>query len=144
MLAHDIMTSPVVKIQHDATINEAIALMVRHDIGFLPLVRDGWLCGVVTDRDILIRGMRGGGLEPFDPIKSLATQKAHQATPNTPLDEIVGMMASYSLRRVPVCDSLGYLVGVISLTDIARLDSGERAAQILRGPQKPACGLRSV
>ncbi|MFW2542266.1 CBS domain-containing protein [Primorskyibacter sp. 2E107] len=126
------MTSPVVKIQHDATVNQALALMSRHNVGFLPVVRDGWIDGVVTDRDILLRGTINGAVEFFCPIDSLTTRHVQQAGPLQPLEEITALMIEHDLRRIPITDSLGYLVGVISLTDIAQRAAPEHALSVLR------------
>ncbi|WP_168797906.1 CBS domain-containing protein [Pacificoceanicola onchidii] len=130
MQAKDIMTSRVIKVRHDAAISEAISLMRQHHIGFLPLVRDGWISGVVTDRDILVRGMTHATLDTFARVSAVATQPVQFVDPETPLAELAATMVRHKLRRLPVCDALGYIVGVISLTDLARHGARDALTQV--------------
>lgn len=140
MLARDLMTLSVIKLRHDATINEALALMARHDVGFLPILRDGRLCGTITDRDLLLRGMKDGTLALFDPVLPLASPQVHQARTTTSAEDLAQMMREHRLRRIPICDELGILVGVVSLIDLARRGAQALAAEILaaHGPEKPS------
>lgn len=132
-----VMTAPALCADLDATIDEVAAMMAENDTGFVPLVRDGRLAGVITDRDIVVRVLA----TRHDP----ATLKACEAatadvvwvTPEMPVGEAVGLMERHQIRRVVVLDGQD-VVGVVSLGDLAETvpDTAEHAlVEISRSPK---------
>lgn len=123
------MSAPVIVALSSTPIDEAAALMRRHGVGALAVVGDGRLIGVVTDRDIVTRvvaerassGTVGAAMSP-DPVTCRADQEILAAA------EAMGDM---QVRRLPVLDADGRLVGMISLGDIAENVSEELAGQAL-------------
>lgn len=115
----EIMTPNPVCLPTSATVAEAAAQMRANNIGDV-LVTDGMaLVGIVTDRDLIVRGIAPG----FDPyltsLAEVATPDARFIGPDEPASEAVRVMRDYALRRLPVCNELGEVMGVVSLGDLA-------------------------
>ena len=111
----NVMSSDPVSISSAAPLREAAQLMKAHDIGMLPVVDNGRLIGVVTDRDIVVRGLAtGDGVT----ISDVLTRDVVVAAPGDDPADIVKKMSSADVRRVPVCDG-ERLVGVVSVGDLA-------------------------
>ena len=119
--AADIMTTDVTYIRPTDTLTTAARLMRHHNIGALPVVTDaGELVGILTDRDIVVHGISHG----YDPITttvdSLSLQSVRTVSSESDLDSIHALMTVRRIRRLPVVDAFGTLVGIISLGDVAR------------------------
>ncbi len=128
MLISEIMQRPVIKIAFDATVKEAVVKMHHHNIGFLPVVKDGWVTGVITDRDILCRCLVDHQLDLSSTVMHIMTRKIYQCSPQQSVKDAAAMMGDFQIRRLPVCDPLGSLVGVLSVGDIA-----EHCSELLAG-----------
>lgn len=114
----DLMTSPAITKDENCTIEEAIKTFQEKNIGFLPVTKGNILIGVVTDRDILLRGF--GKHNPSDEIaKVLSSGEVHFVSPSTPLIDAAKMMASHKVRRLVVVDD-GKAVGVITSKNIIK------------------------
>lgn len=113
----DIMTKDCVTVTPKDNIYECAVLMKQHDIGFLPVVEGRKLVGVVTDRDLVIRGYanKHPGSES---VMNVCTQEVETISPNLSVDEAGSMMAANQIRRLPVVEN-GELLGVISIGDLA-------------------------
>lgn len=113
----DIMTKDVVTVTLKDNIFEIAVKMKENDIGFIPVVEGKKLIGVVTDRDLVIRGYaekNSGSTAVGDVIsKELVT-----VSPDTSLDEAAKLMSIDKVRRLPVVDR-GELIGVIAIGDLA-------------------------
>jgi CBS domain-containing protein len=121
MKANEIMTPTPATCTPDTTARQAAQLMERHDCGALPVVEEGSsrLIGVVTDRDLVVRGL-AKGLSADTPVRELMTGSPHVVRPEDDLDRVEELMAREQIRRVPVVDSSGRCVGVIAQADLAR------------------------
>src|SRR6186997_1817920 len=109
------MSPDPIFVSSSASLREAAQLMEAHDIGMLPVVDNGRLIGVVTDRDIVVRGLAtGDGVT----ISDVLTRDVVVAAPGDDPADIVKKMSSADVRRVPVCDG-ERLVGVVSVGDLA-------------------------
>ena len=114
-----------------ATAEEAAQLMAREDIGLLPVLSKGRLCGVVTDRDILTRCIAAGTEPGHTPLGEIMTRKVVCAAPEETVMEASRTMARHRIRRLPVCRG-DTLVGILSLGDLARReDTGFEAAMAI-------------
>jgi CBS domain-containing protein len=114
-------------------------MMQDVDAGILPVARDGRLFGVVTDRDIVVRGL-ARGLGPDATVEQVMTQDCECASQDDDLDDVADRMAELQVRRLPVTMDGGRLIGVISLADIVRSKPGQgprRAGEALRGIAQP-------
>jgi CBS domain-containing protein len=119
---HDAMTRNVVTCRPGDTLNRAAQLMWEADCGAVPIVDDdGKLVGMLTDRDICMaaytRGLPLGELS----VSSAMSTQLHSCRPNDSLRSLLDTMTKHQVRRVPVVEEGGRLVGIVSLADVARL-----------------------
>jgi|SoiMethySBSTD1v2_1073268.scaffolds.fasta_scaffold08569_10 CBS domain-containing protein len=103
------------------TLHRAAQTMWEHDLGFLPVVdAEKRLVGIITDRDICMAAFtQGVGLASAN-VASAMTRNTLSCPPRASLDDAAALMASRQLRRLPVIDRFGKLVGVLTLADLAR------------------------
>ena len=115
----DAMTSEPTAITPDTTVQEAARLMKTEDVGSLPIVEDGRLTCVITDRDLAIRGVAEGvGAET--PVRELASKDVVTIDPQQSLEEAARLMAEHQVRRLPVVEEDGNLVGMLAQADVAQ------------------------
>ena len=126
MKANDLMTSNPACCTPDSTAQQAAQLMEENDCGCIPVVEDEesrFLVGVVTDRDIALRGV-AQGRSPETPIRDLMSTDVSAVRPEDELAAIEELMAELQVRRVPVVDEDGCCIGIIAQADLA-LEDGE-------------------
>jgi CBS domain-containing protein len=116
----DVMTEEVQVIEPQETLRKAAQLMGQLDVGVLPVCNGRRLLGMLTDRDIVVRGV-AAGLDPDQGCASDAmTQKLLYCTPDQSTEEVLQTMGEHQVRRLPVIDaSSKQLVGIVSLGDLA-------------------------
>jgi CBS domain-containing protein len=119
MLVRHVMADPPVIASPRMDAGDAAGLMSANDIGALPIVEDGRLVGIVTDRDLVLRVLA----ERKDPrsvkvIDVATTRRIETVTPDTQLADARALMAERRIRRLPVVKD-GELVGIVSLGDVA-------------------------
>lgn len=119
MEIRDLMTKDPVVCASDCRLDEAAAAMRDHHIGDV-LVRDeeGRLCGIVTDRDLVVRGLAGGGDVSTMTLADVCEGQLHTVQADAPIADVVRMMEERAIRRAPVMQD-DELVGVVSLGDLA-------------------------
>ena len=118
-LVRTVMSASPVTIGPDATAREAAALLADADIGAVPVVTDGRLVGIVTDRDLVVRVL-AAGLGPDTPVGEIASADICSVAPDTPLAEAAQLLGEAQVRRLPVVDGDGRLVGIVTQADLAR------------------------
>lgn len=137
MKVQDIMTRCVRSIGPTDSIAKAAALMAEHDVGLLPVVDDGRLVGIVTDRDLAVRGL-AHGLHGGAPIFRVMTEEVSRCPPEADVAEALRTMASQRVRRLPVCSDDGNLLGMMSLGDAAcQAEYSGEACETLRAVIRP-------
>ena len=115
----DAMTSDPTTVEPSTTAQEAARKMKSEDVGSLPIVENDRLVGVVTDRDLAIRVLaEGKGGET--PVSQVASKDVVTVDPQQSLDEAARLMAEHQVRRLPVCEEDGKLVGVLAQADVAQ------------------------
>ena len=109
---------------------QAAVLMKEQDIGFVPIVNQGRLIGVITDRDIVIRGV--AEKHPNSSlVADIMTEQLVSVDSTMTSEEAAEVMAAHQVRRLPVVDN-GRLVGIVSLGDLAiRTPNAHEAGQAL-------------
>ncbi|HTL89511.1 MAG TPA: CBS domain-containing protein, partial [Leptolyngbya sp.] len=127
-LAQSLMSSPVRTLRSDATIAEAQAVLLRYGHSGLPIVQDDRLVGIISRRDIEIAAHHGLKTTPVE--KVMATQ-VRTIAPSTPISEVRSLMGTYDIGRLPVMEN-GRLVGIVTRTDLLRLQSGRESLQLKR------------
>ncbi|MBW7454744.1 CBS domain-containing protein [Paenibacillus sepulcri] len=113
----EIMSSSCITVSKDNTLYEAAGLMDQHNIGFLPVVDQNKLIGVITDRDLVIRGY-AAKKDGTIAVTEVLTKDYITIEPDATVDEAAEIMAAEQIRRLPVVSN-GDLLGVISLGDMA-------------------------
>ncbi|MDX1377159.1 MAG: CBS domain-containing protein [Burkholderiales bacterium] len=138
MQLKQMMTKGAKTIGADAVLVEAARQMRESDVGALPVVQDGSLCGIVTDRDITIRATASGRDPNKTAVKDVMTREVFTCPAGSDVGEAVRLMEEKQVRRIVVTDTNNHPVGVVSLGDIALDASSERiAAEALREVSKP-------
>ncbi|MDE5453948.1 CBS domain-containing protein [Bradyrhizobium sp. CSA112] len=129
MKVKDAMHKGVDWVSPDTPITEIAKLMREHDIGCIPIGEDDKLVGMVTDRDIVCKGLAGNG---FDASRAQArdvmTEGIHCCREDDDLAKAVHHMETLQVRRLPVINKSKRLVGMISLGDISHSTSGDLLA----------------
>jgi len=121
MKVRDIMTKDVAIVAAAQPIADVAHMMRQLDIGSLPVVQDGRLIGIITDRDIVVRVV-AEGLDPhIETAEYHMTRNPIVAAPDWPIDRAAQLMLSRQFRRLPVMEH-GKLVGYLSLRDLAHTE----------------------
>ena len=140
MQVEELMTREVTMANPDETLRRAARRMAELDVGVLPVSENDRLIGMVTDRDIAIRGI-AEGKGPKAKVREVMTVDVKYCFADQSVDEIAANMADIQLRRLPVVDRDKRLVGILSLSDIAVSDDDPgHAMQALSGISRPANG----
>lgn len=130
MFVKDIMSPHVASVTQDDTAQNAAQIMKNNNIGALPVVSGNELCGIVTDRDIILRCVADGKSPDSCKISEVMTTSAATIEPDKTVTDAVTLMASEQVRRLPVVDN-GQLVGIVSLCDVAKLRKNAEVANAL-------------
>ena len=125
------MTSNPTAITPDTTVQEAARLMKSDDVGALPIVEDGRLTCVVTDRDLAIRGV-AEGLAAETPVSELASKNVVTIDPQQSLEEAARLMAEHQVRRLPVVEEDGRLVGMLAQADVAQAGHDSLTGEVVQ------------
>jgi CBS domain-containing protein len=121
----EIMTSNVTTARREMTLQAVAVLMRDGDCGVMPVVEDGKLVGIVTDRDIVIRAIAEG--KDFQtPIGEAMTTEIFSVKPDDFVFEAIRLMGDRQVRRIPVINEAGELAGIIAMADIALEMEDER------------------
>jgi CBS domain-containing protein len=121
----DVMTKNVTTVEHGTTLVDAAKCMDREDIGNVLITESGKACGIITDRDIVVRGLAKGCDPTTTTVGELCSHDLVTLTPDSSLEEAKKLMSDKAIRRLPVVDG-GKPVGIVSLGDIAIEGNGER------------------
>jgi CBS domain-containing protein len=113
----DIMTPDPVGVYYEQTVAEAATVMRDAGVGAVLVVSGESLSGVVTDRDLVIRGLAEGA-GPDSPVGPLCSEKLVGVDANADLADAEKLIREHAVRRLPVIDS-GQIVGMVSLGDLA-------------------------
>ena len=113
----EIMTPNPKTASPDTPISEVAQMMKDEDVGSIPVVEDGRLVGIVTDRDLTIQAL--AERRPHDaPVRDFMTARPETATPDTTIHSAAQIMQDHQIRRLPICEG-DRLVGIVSLGDLA-------------------------
>lgn len=118
MKIREIMTTDVTTADLNSTLEEIATIMRHEDVGVVPILDDGELAGIVTDRDIVVRCVAEGRDPGECCAEDILTEGLVTVSPDDSVDEAADVMSRNQIRRLPVLED-GRLVGVVSLGDIA-------------------------
>jgi CBS domain-containing protein len=132
MKVHDIMTRDPACVTPDATVREAAQVMKREDVGIVPVVdaQDSkTLVGVITDRDIAIRCVADGRDGTQRVRDCMSANKLATCRENDDVNRVMDAMRTEQVRRIPIVDERGSLVGIIAQADIVRKATNDARAE---------------
>jgi len=133
MKVKDAMHKGVDWVSPDTPVTELAKLMCEHDIGAIPIGENDRLIGMVTDRDIVCKGV---ALDGFDAAKATArdvmTEGIHCCRDDDDLAKAVRHMEQLKVRRLPVINKSRRMVGIISLGDVSRFAPGELLSECVK------------
>lgn len=119
MKVKQIMNSPVVRIHPEESVAVAARTLAQHNIGILPVCEaSGKICGLVTDRDLVIRCMAAGLQPEKTPVRQVMTARVLSVQPDMDAAVAAHLMGRQQIRRLPVVEN-GRLCGMMSLGDLA-------------------------
>ena len=137
MYVRDVMTAQVNFVASDTPVNEVARLLRDQDIGSVPVSDGEKLVGMITDRDIVVRGMADG----VDPrslrARDVMSPKIVFCTEDQSVEEVLEHMGQEQVRRMPVVDANRRLVGVVSLGDLSRAAAERTAGNALKEISEP-------
>ncbi len=113
----------VYSIAAESTVLEAARFMMEHSIGALPVLRNGELVGIISERDVMNRVVAAGRLPGHTAVTEVMTANPRSVSPDESIDECLFLMKEFGFRHLPVCHDK-QLKGLISLRDLLLRNSG--------------------
>ncbi|MDQ3831317.1 MAG: CBS domain-containing protein [Candidatus Tectomicrobia bacterium] len=117
-LVQDVMTPNPVALEATASLVEAALAMRDFDVGAVLVLENGQVRGIVTDRDIVVRGIAGGNYPATVTLGEICSRELTTLSPTDSVEEAVAQMRDKCVRRLPVVEH-GHPVGIVSLGDLA-------------------------
>jgi CBS domain-containing protein len=136
MKVSKVMTRDVRLIEPSQTIRKAAQLMAELDTGIIPVREGDRLVGMITDRDIAVRGV-AQGRGPDTSVREVMTDDVKYCFEDDDTNDVARNMADIQVRRLPVLDRDKRLVGIISLGDMAVTEGASQAGEAVAGISQP-------
>lgn len=127
----DAMTSNPSHLATSSSIVEAARLMKSEDVGSIPVTEGDRLVGIVTDRDIALRVVAEGKDVQTVTVGEIASKELVTVDPQQDLDEALRLMAQHQVRRLPVVEEDGRLVGILAQADVAQQGDDKKTGQVV-------------
>ena len=137
MRVRELMTDSVKTVQPGATLPEVAKLMRDEDIGSVPVAENDKLIGMVTDRDIVIRGLADGGRLEAKCARDVMSQQVLYCREDESVEDVLKNMGEQQIRRLPVVNESKRLVGVVSLGDLSTRARATKTGEALKEISKP-------
>ncbi len=137
MKIRELMTRDVQIARPDDSLRDCAERMAAGDFGFLPVAENDRLIGTLTDRDIAVRAVAAGA-DPASPILPFVSRNPITAREDDDPRDVLHLMGGRQVRRLPVVDRDGRLVGVVSLGDLAVRVKEKYAGEALESVSRPA------
>ena len=119
----DIMTRSIATVQRDETLQAAARRMQEMDVGSLPVLDGKAVAGIVTDRDIAVRGVAEGMIPQESLVADVMTEDVRFCRADDSVEQVMDEMGDLQVRRLPVLDANKEVVGVVALADLATRQS---------------------
>jgi CBS domain-containing protein len=126
------MTANPCSIDADKSVAYAAKMMRDENVGLAPIVEGDRLIGTVTDRDIAIRVVAEGKDPTQTTVREAASTNVVTIDPQQDLNEALRLMAQHQVRRLPVVEEDGRLVGVVAQADVARMGDDRRTGEVVQ------------
>ena len=121
----DIMTRSIATVQRDETLQAAARRMQEMDVGSLPVLDGRAVAGMVTDRDIAVRGVAEGMIPQESLVADVMTAAVRFCRADDTVEQAMAEMGDLQVRRLPVLDAKNEIVGIVSLGDLATRQSAD-------------------
>ena len=136
MKVNEVMTENVQTVRPDQRVQEAASFMLSADAGSIPVAEGDRLVGMITDRDIAVRGIaKGHG--PDTPVRDLMSSDVICARVDDEVEDAAARMSEAQVRRLPVIDQGERLCGIVSIGDLSREADTDCASEALEGVSQP-------
>lgn len=132
MKVKQVMHQGVEWVAPTTSLRELARLMKKHDIGCIPIGDNDRLVGIVTDRDIVCRGLAAGADVDALTANDVMTKGIMFCRDDQPLDDAVRIMEDRKIRRLPVIDGNKRMVGMLSLGDVSSTGSRDLSGHVLQ------------
>ena len=132
----DVMTPGVRTVSPSQSLAEAAEVMKGEDVGAVPVVEEGRLAGIVTDRDIVIRAVADRRDPQTVKVEEVASRDLVTVEPGQDLDQALALMARHQVRRLPVVEQ-GQLVGMLAQADLALEAKEKKVGETVEEISKP-------
>ena len=136
MKVSEVMTREVQTVSPDQRAQEAASFMLSADTGSIPVTEGDKLIGMITDRDIAVRGV-AKGFGPETLVRDLMSNDVVCARHDEDIEDAATRMSKAQVRRLPVIDEQEMLCGIVSLGDLSRETDNGTASQALEGVSQP-------
>jgi CBS domain-containing protein len=136
MKVSEVMTREVETVRPDQPVQDAAGFMLSADAGSIPVTEGDRLIGMITDRDIAVRGI-AKGYGPDTPVRELMTDDLIVLRVDDDIEEAATKMSQAQVRRLPVIDQDERLCGIVSLGDLSREADTDCASEALEGVSQP-------
>jgi CBS domain-containing protein len=130
-IIREAMTSNPKTVSGNQTVVDAARIMKQEDAGIVPIVDGEKLVGVLTDRDIAIKVVAEGKDPQSVKVTELASRDLVTVDPQQDLDEALRLMARHQVRRLPVVEEDGRLVGILAQADVARHGDEAKTGEVV-------------
>jgi CBS domain-containing protein len=131
MLVRDVMTIGVRMVRPEASIFQIAKMMRDEDIGAVPVVENDKLVGMITDRDVVVRGLAAYPELKNTTAKSVMSTRVLYCFEDQSVEEVLDNMGDLRVRRMPVVDRDKRLVGMVSLGDLSTISEPDRSGYSL-------------
>lgn len=138
MKIREMMTKETRSVAPNTPVIEAAGLMRLHDIGVVPVLDGERVVGMLTDRDIVLQVVADGDDPRTTLVSEVMSTGSISVKEDQEVDDAVQLMQTYQIRRLPVLDASGKLVGIVSLGDIAVDVHAGLSGKALRDVSEPA------
>jgi CBS domain-containing protein len=130
MFIRDLLKNQVtISAEAHQTVLEVATMMAQHHIGAVPVLREGQMVGIFSERDLMNRVVVGGKDPARTPVGQVMTDDPLTVTPDDPLETCMTLMKRHGFRHLPVCVGRD-LKGVVSLRDILLHDLDEKDDEV--------------
>ena len=136
MKVSEVMSRDVQCVGPDQPVQEAAGFMLSANAGSIPVTEGRKLLGMITDRDIAVRGV-AKGYGPETAVRDLMTDDIVSARIDDDVADVAERMSAAQVRRLPVIDEKQELCGIVSLGDLSRQTDGQSASIALEGVSQP-------
>jgi CBS domain-containing protein len=133
----DVMTESPRSVEPGETVVKAARVMRDEDVGSLPVLEDGRLVGMITDRDLAIRVIAEAMSPERISVGDVVSPEPVSAAPDDDLDEALRLMARHQVRRLPVVEG-ERLVGILAQADVALAEKEKKTGEVVEAISEPS------